>query len=290
MNIAMLRTPAMADHFTAFSAWLALREGVGVAKAARTINHYIAFFREMEDVFETPPSYLPLLRHFGSVRLRQVLLPILWMEATGLAQRDPAAMREDTECRLSDTLLSSVDSAQRDLLDGYRQGLLAKLEEDKTTWKSIRLALTPSVALLKAAASSNHAIPTQRNLDHYLRGSPGQRNALAGFVGYLTRNWAADLVLPGRDSAILVKAKERKREAAVVDIIRAYGMGPVDRIVWLNASLPYFHDRRFDSRMTVTEEPAQTGGGLTAKIRGRSYWVPWPPAFASRDPDHECAD
>jgi hypothetical protein len=276
MDSAGFSVPAMALHFSNFGEWLSGK--VGVHKAAITLHRYLPFFLDIEKKWQAIPEYAVLLKHFGTPGLRKVLLPMKWMQEAGFVVVDAVAKAEDSDQRRVAATLEKlkVGTAQRAILAGYHDHLLTGQKEGKTTWRSIRLAMTPAAALLLQAASKEVCPPDQKMLSVYLDKTPGQRAAVSGFVGYLRDSYKVNITLtPANDKA--KKVKKKRLEDELLRLLAENDQSQTGRLKVLAVAMAYFHGVAQKDITAVVMESAvrsadKVGSIFTAK--GIQYWLP----------------
>jgi hypothetical protein len=266
--------PAMALHFSNFGEWLGGK--VGILKAAITLHRYLPFFLEIEKQWKVIPDYPVLLKHFGTPGLRKVLLPMKWMQDTGFVTEDAAAKAEDSDKRRVAATLEKfkTGTAQRAILDGYHDQLLTGQKEGKTTWRSIRLAMTPAAALLFQAAQKEVCPPDQKMLDAYLGSTPGQRAAVSGFVGYLRDSHKVNITLkPAKDKA--KKAKKKRLEVELLRLLSEDDQSDAGRLKVLAVAMAYFHGvAQKDVTAAVKRSVVAVDDGIEVTIVKTKYWLP----------------
>jgi hypothetical protein len=275
INCAAFKVRTMAEYFRSFAIWLG--RDVSVHKAAIILNRYLPFFIEIERRYGTIPNYDNLLDNFGAAELRKVVLPMRWMAEAMLITPNAKSREYNTEKRRIDALLikSPQMSKSAKLLNGYYQILLADLGQNKTTIRSIRLSLSPAVALCQLCNEKGLTLPTQSSLDAFLDKSPGQRAALSGFVNYLRNAHEITIAVPTRD---LKKAKNKrmnKLRDEMLELMRVGGDDEAFRRRWLSVSLAYFHGLPKKVGKAVTDENILdlNDGGVTIVWNGLRYWI-----------------
>lgn len=276
LDCAAFSTPTMASHFEAFGQWLIGQ--VGEHKAAITIHRYLPFFMEVEREWKAVPGYSALLEHFGAQRLRKVLLPVQWMQESGLAVPDNKAKQDDSERRRIVAALEKLPkgSGGRAILSGYHKVLMENFLAGKTSLRSVRLALSPAASLLIKAAKIGCIPPDQKVLDAYLKEKPGQRAALSGFVRYMRETHNAQVTLPKIDAEKLRRSRRRKLEAELIALVRRGGEKDDLSQQWIEVALAYFHGlpRRI-GRAVHKDQILQDGDdGLIVTLDGGQYWIP----------------
>lgn len=274
MDCAGFSVPAMSLHFSSFGEWLGGK--VGTHKAAITLHRYFPFFVEIEKQWQSIPAYAILLKHFGTPGLRKVLLPMKWMQEAGLVVPDAVAKSEHSDQRRVAATLEKfkAGTAQRAILEGYHHHLLTGQKEGKTSWRSMRLAMTPAAALLLQAAGKGVCPPNQKMLDAYLGKTPGQRAAISGFVAYLRDSHKVSITLtPANDKA--KKAKKKRLEAELLRLLTENDQSEGGRLKLLSVAMAFFHGvAQKDITVRILTEMSIDVDGFTVEVKNKIYWLP----------------
>jgi hypothetical protein len=279
-RISMDRTgfsvPSMALHFSNFGEWLG--EKIGTHKAAITLHRYFSFFVDIEKQWQAIPEYAMLLKYFGTPGLRKMLLPMKWMQEAGFVAPDAAAKAEDSDQRRVAATLGKfkAGTAQRVILAGYHDHLLAGQKEGKITWRSVRLAMTPAAALLLYAATKEVCPPDQKMLNAYLDKTPGQRAAVSGFVGFLRDSHKVSITLtPANDKA--TKTKKKRLEEEFLRLLAENDRSQAAQLKLLAVAMAYFHGvTHKEITGDVFKNVTPFGEGLNVKLHEKVYWLPLP--------------
>jgi hypothetical protein len=276
MDSSAFSTLGLAQSFEAFGHWLGGK--IGGHKAALAIHRYLPFFIEIGHQWGNLPSYDELLRHFGTQRLRRVLLAMRWMEAVGLVFVRVGAKEEESERRRIANALNRflAVSPERAILDGYHESLQGNLLKGETTLRSIRLAMSPAAALLLKAKEIEAMPPDQRALAAYLEISPGQRAAVSGFVRYLREVMAVEIVLPRIDVERAKRNRKQRLEARMLKVMQAGVEGQMNIRRWLSVALAYFHrlPEAIGRGLLKEQIVIHQDGSFTVTWNGKKYWVP----------------
>jgi hypothetical protein len=276
MDCTALSAPAMAEHFRAFGEWLG--KEVGHHKAAIRLHRYLSFFLEIEKEWKAVPEYAVLLKHFGTLRLRRVLLPMKWMQAANLVVPDSLAKQEDSDQRRIAATLDKVGKStkERTILDDYLKTLMVDLKDEKTTLRSIRLAMTPAAALLLIGREMGLVPPNQKVLDYYLENTPGQRAAVSGFVCHVRDRLGMAIILP-KVSAEAEKNRRRRLETELIKLLQEDGQSKKYRRRLLATAISYFHGL---PKRAITGDACESvalsadGAGVVLTLNGEAYWLP----------------
>lgn len=268
---------AIQQNFLRFGSWLI--DQVGAHKAALTLQRYVEFFQALDQYWGRIPNYESLLAQFGAEGLRRVRLPMRWMAAVGLVSIEPALRKSDSERRSIEVLLSAfeTESVMSRILTEFYQMLLQREAEGTTSLRSIRLNMTPAVALLRYSIAKNVMPPSQKMLQGYLTQKPGQRAALSAFVGYLRRQYGLAIELPKR--RLKTPAQLRGQLAQQLQALlgeRIPGEGLQAR--WITLGLAYFHDlpQRVGAQISPDQVLVEADGGMTVLWAGNRYYLPAP--------------
>lgn len=276
MDCGAFSAPVMADYFRAFGEWLG--KEVGSHKSAISLHRYLSFFLEIEKQWQAIPEYGVLLKHFGTLRLRRVLLPMKWMQEANLVLPDKLAKQEDSDRRRIAAILDKVGKhgKERAILEGYYKLLIADLLEEKTTLRSIRLAMTPAAALLLKGREMKRMLPDQKVLDSYLAQIPGQRAAVSGFVCYLRDKHEVALALPSVNSGKALLNRRKKLESEMLALMREEGEGDEFRKRWITVTLAYFHGLSKKVGMSIRSDQLleKQDGSLEITWNDLTYWIP----------------
>jgi len=256
----------MRARFDAFGHWLG--KEVGDRKAAITINKFVSFFSDVDRTWQKIPDYGALLQHFGAEGLRRVRLPMRWLTDIGDITVDTKARENNSEQRRIENALAKIpfSSNQKKLLDGYFKILSERHENKRLSIRSLRLSLSPAVALLTAAYDEDIVRPTQRQLNALLNKSPGQRASISGFVAYLREHHDADLILPTSDPKRAKANRLKKLENEIDKLIQTPLNNEKSLRIWIEIALNYFHDvpRKTGRNLARSEDIIYSDDG---------YWI-----------------
>ena len=278
---ATLEPTRISEHFGSFGEWLV--KMVGPHRAARDVGRYVRFFEEVGTTWGDVPDYPALIAHFGAERLRQRRRALRWMIEHKLVAVETAVRENDSERRRIAGYLDRLPEGSRakQVLKEYHAELAERARTGTLSLRSIRLSLTPAVALLEAAVEEGHDLPSQETLDAVLRRSPGQHAALAGFVRWLREEHKITIGLPRKNRSTALRRRRQTAREEMLSLLRE-GVGGSDVATrWRVAALAYFHDVTLKTAREVQEKDIRTDrDGLHIKIKNKRYWIPTPPCGA----------
>lgn len=276
--VELLRTQRVREAFLAFAAWL-LKDEKGIERRTRRLPEHAQFFVALDQLGDEPWTGEFLLKNFTTALLRQYELPVKWLEThVGIAladedKRDAADLRRVREAvnRLPEGTLA------RQVADAFASELINRHTAGELLAKSARMALSPAISLLEEEDPEGNRLPRQAALESYLRQVPGQRAAVATFLGFLRANHSLHLRLPPKPSSSAARKALGKQIAAMVQDQR-----PVDKR-WIVLALRYFHHLSAAEAKAIHAEAAtvETADGVELRLDGSVYWVPKRPALTS---------
>lgn len=278
MDRASFTDGKTAQLFEEFASWLLVESGAH--KAATSIHRFQQFFSEIERLWGGVPDYTVLLKHYGTLGLRRRELPMRFLERTGRVEIDPTARNDQAILQQIEVLLNTLSAESRasSLLIEYHRHLEKRLAEGEISMKSIRLALTPAVALFKDAQLDEGRSLSQHNLDRYLERVPGQRAAISGFIGFLRKHNKLELTLPPKpDNAKAKQRFKRGLELQLVTLLTTGGSGVIYAQKLIGTALAYFHGLKkvaIKNAQRIRVEVSTDRNGVTVYIDELACWLP----------------
>lgn len=276
LNCAVFSENQVIHLYREFCLWLA--EHVGLSKAVSTLDRHLEFFIQLESMGLQSLSYQSLLQKYGANGLRRRMIPMRFLTEKYALSISEIDKQEDSEQRQIAVLLNRLkpSSCSRKLLNEYYNHLLFKLKSKLSSITSVRLALTPALALMQILENEGQSLPNQRHLNNYLKRTPGQRAAISGFVVFLREKHKIDWVLPKK----VTKSKAQIRKEAELQLVRLLqNPEPTKayRQTVLKSALFYFHGVTIKVIPKQPESLNLNAGevnGLFIEIEGNRYWLP----------------
>lgn len=278
MDRASFADGQMAQLFDEFASWLLVESGAH--KATTSIHRFQEFFSEVENLWGGVPDYKVLLKHYGTLGLRRRELPMRFFVRTGRVVVDPAARNDQAMLQQIEVLLNTLSAESRasSLLVEYHRHLERRLAKGEISMKSIRLAITPAVALLKDARLDQGQSVCQQDLDRYLERVPGQRAAISGFIGFLRKHIKLELTLPPKaDNAKAKQRFKRGLELQLVALLTTGGSGVLYAQKLIGTALAYFHGLKkiaIKNAQRIRVDVSTDRSGVTVYIDELACWLP----------------
>lgn len=204
------------------------------------LRRHIQFFVDADRTHKAVPSLPVALQSFGTAYLRKFRNIVQWLEfRTNEILGKTATSKRSEWGRIERMLSSFEDQPQKaEMLNRYAEHLFELLEIKKIGIRTIRLYLRPALDLLVLAGSESD-VPTQADLDKYLRMHPGQRASLSRLLHFYS-DWS--LVVP-RGLPNPDKRRRLKRIAEKNILVMLSDRNRLRRCTrpWMVECLCYFH-------------------------------------------------
>lgn len=129
------------------------------------------------------------------------------------------------------------------IINSYYTYLEKKYLSNKTTQRSIRLALTPAIKLLEYKKYFNISRLNDNVIDGYLWIYPGQKSSLIGFINYLNKKFNYNLSSIKNLTYTLESSTSRKKQLQLrlIYLLKREKLTILQQKRLINISLEYFH-------------------------------------------------
>lgn len=194
-------TALLSNHtshlFLGFSTWLKQRRGI--IYASLKIQKYYKFFSELDEIakdLNTFPTYEEMVQFLSVRETRRFLLVTLYLHDINQIFIDRAIQEEYANLDMIERLLQYFEKEDQrcKLIFEYYFRLKDKAIKEKTSLRSIRLALTPAVKFLKYCSNFENNEISDDALAGYLWVYRGQKNAIYGFINFLNNQHDFSLI------------------------------------------------------------------------------------------------
>lgn len=265
-------SPSMGKCFLEFGEWL--MDETRSKKAALTIHKYLPFFLEIEKKWKIIPCYKDLLEYFGADGLRRVRQPMRWLKEMYGIIPDVKMREHDSEIRSIKSILSSFKKGTLacNTISRYYDILEDRLNNGKTSIRSVRLALKPASSLFLYTDVTGDKIPDQNSLNAYMQMVPGQKAAITGFLNFLNKEYELNLAIQNDD----VKNKEKRRnflEKKLLNMMKEPDSKDKIKLEWIITALEYFHGIT-DKKSIKTENIQITTDGYIISLINNDFFLP----------------
>jgi len=230
-----------------YSVWLVNRRDAPVA--SRQIVRDIEIFKFLENWMNQNskwPSYDEYALALTVRKTRKHLLATTFLNEYGIFTISERTKSEIGDLNTISRLLGKIpnNSTLKTYLNGYYEEMLSRYNLGKTSARSLRLAITPVVAMLALGLQQGKNTPDTELIKQYLWLHYGQRAALTGFINFLKRRENTDISLPSKHSFVFnrpLKSKTRLRQE-IIDKLRSNNF---EQDNYLKIAIEYFHNIRF---------------------------------------------
>ena len=189
------------DVFVEFSEYLV--ENRGIEFASFRLMYFFRYFKDLDEIAEElgrRPRYQEIVNALQVATTRTYLTATYFFHERGYLEIDKAFQETAANLDMIDRYRHAFKTGTHfhEIIEAYYAKYEERLQEEKTTIRSMRLALTPAVKLLKFCEYHNVKHPTRKIVENYLWCFWGQRNAVYSFVNFLNDHYG----LPMRSTEI----------------------------------------------------------------------------------------
>lgn len=271
-------SPYTSDLFYRFGKWLEKRRGT--LFAATQIRRYFLYFYDLDSLsqeLQRFPLYSEIIAQFSVATTRKYLLVTRFLNEEGLAVVDKEEQEKyanlDMIKRYMDSF--SVDTWPYKIASAYYAYLEGRVARQKTTIRTMRMALGTAVGFLSYCEHFQGQKPTSEILNGYLWKFPGQKSSITGFINFLNSKYALTLVMPEwKKPTLLAPAKGHMQlKQHLIDLLRARGK---DHRKFIKVSVEYLHGIGIPGNVILTDKDIKCTkkGDYYLKIAGHQVYLP----------------
>ena len=232
--------------FEQFTWWLTKRKGIEYS--SNFIQKYFIFFYKIDllaNALNKFPTYLDLVEHFKVSFTRKYLLVMIFLNNYKIIEIDKKIKELHSNLNIIDSYLNHFNKNSSDylIINSYYTYLEKKYLSNKTTQRSMRLALTPAIKLLEYKNNFNISKLNDNMIDGYLWIYPGQKNSLTGFINYLNKRFNYSLSSIRNLTYTLISSTSRKKQLQLrlIYLLKKEILTLPQQKRLINISLEYFH-------------------------------------------------
>ena len=233
-------------YFEQFTWWLTKRKSIEYS--SNFIQKYFIFFYKIDllaNILFKFPTYINLLEYFKVSITRKYLLVMTFLNEYKVIEIDEQIKELHSNLNMIDSYLNhfNKNSSNYLLIHSYYEYLEQKYLSNKTTQRSIRLALTPAIKLLEYKNNFNISKLSDNIIHGYLWIYPGQKNSLTGFINYLNKKYGYNLSSTKNLKYKLIPAISRKKqlEFRFIALLKKEKLSIFEKKRLINLSIEYFH-------------------------------------------------
>lgn len=274
LNKSKFASDSVRESYTQFNQWLANKRGDQIASLKH--DHFSQFFMRCDAIWQQIPAYDALVIEFKPEGLRSHLTVLRWLADTKQISIDLQLKDDIAEQERIQNLLAKFDVLP-DLIQKYYKMLVEKLEQGKTTLKSLRLALQPATGIYLQFGLISAQMLNQTQINTYLTMKAGQRNALYGFIGFLNKTQELALKCEMPTITQINKAKRKEVEQQLMGLARKIKpLSKKDQLRWLQLGMAYFHDVEMSLKVLadILVFRQRDSDMMSLEYQGKYYWLP----------------
>ena len=209
---------------------------------------------------------------FGADQLRRRVKILEWLQVEHNYFIDDQLKKEVAEEHRVQRMLSKVPDKTKAqaVLSQYEIFLRCRLHHGKITIQTLRLSMTPAIALMKF---SGYEFPNTKQVSKYLKSSTGQRASLTGFVNFLHNHYDLKIEIQTRSTAAITRRRHLERKLLEL-MYKEWSY--IDFIYWCKFSLELFHSLQLPIK-TVNKlicSSDETDKGFALTYCGDIYFIP----------------
>lgn len=233
-------------YFEQFTWWLTKRKSIEYS--SNFIQKYFIFFYKIDllaNILFKFPTYINLLEYFKVSITRKYLLVMIFLKEYKVIEIDEQIKELHSNLNMIDSYLNHFNKNSSDylIINSYYKFLEKKYLSNKTTKRSIRLALTPVIKLLKYKKHFNISRLSDNIIDGYIWIYPGQKNSLTGFINYLNKEYNYNLSSINNLMHKLIPTISRKKqlEFRFIALLTKEKLSIFEKKRLINLSIEYLH-------------------------------------------------
>ncbi|NUW25060.1 hypothetical protein HUX57_00010 [Arcobacter butzleri] len=243
--------------FEQFTWWLTKRKGIEYSSCF--IQKYFIFFYKIDllaNILNKFPTYLDLLKHFKVSFTRKYLLVMIFLNEHNVIEINEKTKELYSNLNIIASYLNYFNKNSSDylIIHSYYEYLEQKYLSNKTTKRSIRLALTPAIKLLEYKNNFNISKLSDNIIHGYLWIYPGQKNSLTGFINYLNKRFNYSLSSIKNLTYILESSTSRKKQLQLrlIYLLKKEKLTILQQKRLINISLEYFHRIKISTNVCLS--------------------------------------
>lgn len=268
--------------FKQFAYWLKKRRGVQFTSVH--LLNYVEYFQAIEKLtiqLNHTPTYKELVNHFTVATTREYLSVTLFLNEIKFIEIVRTVQEEFSNLDMIERQLKTFEkeTPYYQYLTSYYETLLIKLENNKTSIRSIRLALSPAVGFLKVCQQSNIKIPSNDTLYAFLWATTGQIASVTGFIGFLNKSYRLNLKSPKMVKLSLSRETKGKKQLqqSLIQLLRNSDLNSEEEKQQLfKLSIGYFHGVAVPQYMRLADRLVSMTGSNVGyfKMCYESFYLP----------------
>ncbi|MCK9490713.1 MAG: hypothetical protein M0Q24_01375 [Sulfurimonas sp.] len=252
----------MSSYFTEFSIWFKKRRGA--IYASYRIGHYHSYFLALDNLceeFERIPTYEEVTDKLTVAETRKYLSVTIFLNEIGVIKIDKVIQDKYANLDMINKYLLSFKKGtyKHRLIHSYHSYLEEKLVSNKTTIRSMRLAITPAVKFLKYCNNFTEKKLNNFMLSGYLWLYPGQKAAITGFVNFLVKEFDLEFFLKEIKEITFTKPNLSKAQLKhrLISLLRKDKLISTQKRELLKTAVGYLHGISIPDNVFLTIDSSE---------------------------------
>lgn len=276
----------LSGHFSAlfamFGEWLTVRRGLHFS--ASNIRTYFPYFLSIDRLaleIGRVPTYLEIVEKFTVAVTRKNLLVTVFLDESKIISVDQSTKNDYSNLDSIERYLCKFDKSSFHYLSlaAYYKSLSIKQKSGKTSFRSIRLAMTPAAKLINLCIHFGVDKPNNEILYGLLWVSSGQRAAITGFVNFLNHHYQMNLTIAPREEIAINRPKEStlQNKQRLITLLRNPNDTEEYKNVLIVVSLAYLHRISVPKLawVSVSMLKKNKGGDYYLRLAGQDFYLPF---------------
>ncbi|MGJ0495030.1 hypothetical protein [Aliarcobacter cryaerophilus] len=245
------------DSFISFSKWLLQKRDSNFASLK--IQHYFKYFFMLDELalnLKRVPTYDEIISNFTVATTREYLLVTSFLDEQNIININFEAKEKQANLDMINKYLDNFQkgSKNKTIIEDYYKFLLEKLEQNKTTIRSIRLALTPAIKFLEYCENFKNNKPSTFLLEGYLWLYSGQKAAITGFINFLRNEKKIDVSLINIKPFKFKKTSTSKTilKQRLLDLMRLPKIPQNKEQLYYRTLIGYLHDIEVPTNLFIS--------------------------------------
>ncbi|MDN5651583.1 MAG: hypothetical protein L0G51_03015 [Lactococcus lactis] len=273
LNNYLFTSKSIKHSYTEFVGWYEQKQSANIAVLKH--NKFVDFFTTCDQTWGFIPNYETLIHEFKTSGLWHYLTVLRWLIATNrVVVNETMKLQLAEQSYIEKALL--VFKVTPDSIQAYHEFLNQKLAADKTTIRSVRLALRPAIDIYSKYNLKYSEMPSQEQVDTYLREKKGQFSALYGFITFLNKEYSLSLKYERPSEQDISRTTRKLLEKKIIKLANKADLSKNDELLWYQLCLAYFHNLKVHLKdLKTTSIEKYDNRMIMITIRDKEYWLPF---------------
>jgi len=269
------------EIFNDFGDWLSKKRGIKFT--ATHIQNYQKYFLSLDMLSNTLgriPTYEEIVSKFSVAKTRKNLLVTIFLNEQKIAMVNKKIQEEYANIDMINRFLDKFQKGTYNskLIKKYYIYLYEKYKNNKTTIRSMRLALTPAVRFLTYCKNFDAIKPSNLALSGYLWCYPGQKAAITGFINFIVKKYKLQLSIKDikKNAFTRPSLSNEQLKQRLINILRDRGKRINNQKYFFDTAIGYLHgiDMPKNVFINIKDIKLDSSGDWYIRMGGRKFYLP----------------